>query len=151
MSDLALDWDPAAAASTLLFDGADPAVDGGLRSAVIVSLFSDRRASPDDIAAAGWPADEDPRGFWADSVAPERPRDLTGSRLWLLARAPNSEETLHRAEDYVREALAWMIEDGLADRVEARAERFQPDGLGIKVSIARPQGDRRFEFIWGRG
>ena len=51
----------------------------GLRSAVLISLFTDRRAEPGDV-----PEGEDPRGWWADVLGEEG--DRIGSRLWLIDR-----------------------------------------------------------------
>jgi phage gp46-like protein len=148
MSDLRLDWTPAIAGADLAFDGFDFAVDGGLRSAVIISLFSDARVAADDLPAG----EDDPRGFWADGVAPSEPGDNTGSRLWLLERAKLTDADLRRAEDLAREALAWMIQDGVAKRITARARRLREGataGLGLQIAVERPDGQSRFEFAWG--
>lgn len=40
--------------------------------------------------------------------------DRTGSRLYLLRRSKLTNKTPQLARDYVREALAWMVEDGVA-------------------------------------
>jgi phage gp46-like protein len=65
------------------------------------------------------PTGADRRGWWADAfdqvnaldkLAPES----FGSRLWLLMREKQLPKTRERVRDYVLEALAWMIEDGMA-------------------------------------
>jgi phage gp46-like protein len=127
----------------------DIATDDSLRTAVILSLFLDRRARDDDRLPDG---STDRRGWWADTVAPmteatlairdgavsvRRP-DQIGSRLWLLSRELQVEEVVRRAHDYAVEALTWLIEDGYAVKVDVRAfiPRFQMLGLDIRIRPA---------------
>lgn len=145
MSDLALAWNPAAAAADLVLDGFDLAVDEGLRTAVIISLFTDRRAELDDELPSD---DGDRRGFWADSVAPPAKGDLTGSRIWLLDRGRGVAETARRLENYAREALVWMIKDGVVDSIDVAGDISGRGRLGLGVVIHRPTGPSRFDFAW---
>ena len=48
-------------------EAGDLVAEGSLRTAVILSLFLDRRAEDDDILPNG---SDDRRGWWADTVAP---------------------------------------------------------------------------------
>lgn len=123
----------------------DLATDDGLETAVVVSLFTDRRAEADDrLPAAG----EDRRGWWGDA-APDLPDDRIGSRLWLLSREKQLPEVLARAEEYARQALAWLVEDGVAGRVSVVASAPRPGTLALAVAIDRPgAGARRFEYVW---
>jgi phage gp46-like protein len=104
----------------------------GLYTACVLSLFEDRRASDDELLPP-----EDQRGYWGDAF-PEVAGDLSGSRLWLLARKPATDETLRLAEEYSREALQWMIDDGIAEEITARASRYSADVLRIEVGIKKP-------------
>ena len=120
--------------------------DDGLDTAVILSLFTDARAREDDDT----PAPDDLRGWWGDAFA-ARSGDRFGSRLWLLGRRKQLPSVLAEAKGYAEEALAWLIEDGIASRVEVDA--FIPrDGiLGLGVAITRPDGQPvryRFEALW---
>ena len=56
-----------------------------------------------------------------------------------------------RARDYVREALAWLVDDGIAAAVDVTVERQGFDRLAIGVTITRPTGPARehFDFVWG--
>jgi phage gp46-like protein len=143
MPDISTLWDP----ERLSADWALEA--GGLRSgddlatAVVLSLFTDRRAAPDDVPP-GDPGDR--RGWWADAESPEGP---LGSRLWLLVREKRTEETRRRAIDYAREALAWLVEDGVAARVDVDAEWQERDRLALAVGVVRPGGGSEFwRFAW---
>ncbi|WP_165184703.1 phage GP46 family protein [Caulobacter soli] len=146
MSDLALTWDVDACLGDLSLDGADLRSEEGLRTAIIISLFTDRRAQPDDVL----PQDgADPRGWWGDSLA-DIPGDQLGSRLWLLAREKQLPSVVARARQYAQEALAWLVEDGVATSIEVLAEVSAPGVLGLQVSITRPTGPARqkFDFVW---
>lgn len=117
-------------------ESGDLAHDDGLRAAVLVSLFTDRRAEPDDTASG-----EDRRGWWADAWS-EVDGDRIGSRLWLLARAKETATTLERARAYTAEALAWMIEDGIARAIEIEAEWAHRGMLGLRVAITLTDGSQ---------
>lgn len=121
--------------------------DDGLETAVILSLFSDRRAEPDDTIPDG---SGDRRGWWADAW-PASEGDRIGSRLWLLHREKQLPSVLARAEEYAREALAWLVEDGVAEAVEVVASNPRAGILAIDVAIARPVAPvarYRFDAFW---
>ncbi|MHC8366304.1 phage GP46 family protein [Pseudomonas sp. ZT5P21] len=132
----------------LVLSGFDLARDDGLETAVIISLFTDRRASPEQIPVE-LPQD-DLRGYWGD-ISNATPSDQTGSLLWLLAREKQLPQVLGRAQQYCREALAWMIEDLVATRVEVTAEFIAQGWMLILVDIFRPTGSPvryRFNYEW---
>lgn len=122
-------------------DSAEPLV-----RAVIVSLFTWRRARPDDIL----PSDER-MGWWGDTY-PFVPSDQIGSRLWLLGRAKILPNTPVKAKEYCTEALAWLVDDGVCAAVEVDAERMGLNGLALRVRIYRTDGsqqlDLRFQNVW---
>lgn len=126
------------------------AQDDGLITALMLSLFTDRRAGDDDVLPAGA---DDRRGVWMDGYA-EVPGDLMGSRLWLLQRAKLLPETVIRVREYCEEALDWMVRDGVAKSVVVTAwiERSAPIGvIGAQVDIAKPDGTTtrfKFEKLW---
>lgn len=132
----------------LVLAGFDLARDDGLETAVIISLFTDRRASPEQIPVE-LPQD-DLRGYWGD-ISNATPSDQTGSLLWLLAREKQLPQVLGRAQQYCREALAWMIEDLVATRVEVTAEFIAQGWMLILVDIYKPTGSPvryRFNYEW---
>lgn len=151
MSDIGLFWDAAFGAADLRVASNDLATDGGLETAVLLSLFTDRRAEEGDVLPSG---ETDRRGWWADEL-PAVAGDRHGSRLWLLAREKDSPEVLQRAQDYAREALAWLVEDLVAERVDVSATS-QPHSPGrsellLDIRIQRPTGAAvtyRYNFNW---
>lgn len=137
--------------------GADYAIEGlllqddnGLDTAVIMSLFTDRRASDDDVLPSGA---DDKRGSWMDSF-PDVDGDKIGSRLWLLDRAKLTQDTVDKVKYYCEEALAWLVQDGIAKAVKVAAEVIRKHPLGIiaaNIDIERPDGniDRyKFASLW---
>lgn len=119
-------------------NGSDLAADDGLRSAVLVSLFTDRRANSDDVLPDGT---DDRRGSWQDQY-PDLDGDLQGSRLWLLAREKQLPDVLQRAQAYAEEALAWLLADGVARAVTVTAEWVASGMLGLLVDIRLVNGSR---------
>lgn len=118
--------------------------DDKLVRAAIVSLFTWRRANTDDVT------DGQKMGWWGDTTA-EIANDRIGSRLWLLAREKLLPATINRAREYAQEALAWMIDDGLASRIEVQAERFGQSGIALTATIYRSDGritSLRFDNVW---
>lgn len=143
MRDIGITWDTVAAegdwttpdqdAAYAAQEAAGTVVDGDLVSAVLVSLLTDRRASTDYAATTG---DNDRRGWWADAYEPEP----IGSRLWQLVRLKKVPATLLRARDFAGEALAWLIRDGIASRVDVQTFWAGRAALGIGVRITLTNG-----------
>jgi phage gp46-like protein len=147
MTDIALIWDPARAAADVAVAQGDLVREDGLRTAVLISLFTDALARPDDVIPDGG---DDRRGWWGDTPVDGAEPDPIGSRLWLLVREKRTEETRRRAETYASDALAWLVTDGVAAAVDAVATwgGDRGDQLRLVVTIDRQRGGRasREEF-----
>ena len=122
--------------------------ESGIETAVIISLFTDRRARDDDELPD--PNNSDKRGWWGDLVA-EVADDKIGSRLWLLERAKTTENVLVKAKEYAEESLSWMIEDGVAKEIVVEAERQGIEGndrlaLLIKIFQSNEAGEIALKF-----
>lgn len=140
MPDIRLVWDQEAGEADWTMGAGDLATGDDLATAILVSLFTDRLASPD-----ARPLDGDRRGWWADSFA-DRP---LGSELWRLDRAVRTAATLRDAEGYARVALAWLVADGVAARVDVEAAWLSRTALGLRVVVVKP--DRvavPYAFAW---
>ncbi|MGJ8619622.1 MAG: phage GP46 family protein [Methylophilaceae bacterium] len=112
---------------------------------VLISLFTWRRANEDDIAEG------QKMGWWGDVVEPPAINDQIGSKLWLLRREKITQSTINRAREYAKESLQWLIDDGVASRVDVETERFQIDGIAIGCTIYRVDGGNialRFDDAW---
>ena len=107
MSDLQMEITPDG--GDLVLENQDLALDLGLQTAVLVSLFTDRRRVDGDPEADH--PDEDPRGWWG-----ETPGDAFGSGLWLLP-AKITARTLGLARGYVDACVQWMKREGIAGKI----------------------------------
>ena len=146
MADIALAFTDYAGGD-LVLQGQDLARDDGLESAVLVSLFTDRRATIEQIRDGDG---SDLRGWWGD-FNPPVDGDQTGSLLWLLRREKQTRETLARARQYAEQALAWLIEDRVARAVTATTEYGAPGVMHIGVEIDRPDAARvryQYDYEW---
>ncbi len=147
MSDIRTIYTPEKMTFDWAIAGAGLEEDDGLETAVLLSLFTDRRAAEDDPLPG---AQDDRRGWWADQYL-DNEGDKIGSRLWLIAREKQTTGVLVRAQEYAEEALAWLVQDGLARSVAATAEIVRAGVLGLTVEIARADGRAsryRFETFW---
>lgn len=136
---IAASWDGDTLSGDVLVGASGITDDASLTTCVLLSLFSHRRARSDDVLPDGL----DRRG-WVGDVLAEKDGDLFGSRLWLLSREKQTEETRRRAIEYAREALAWMIVDKLADGIDISAEWIATGKLGMRVHI-RLRGKKIFD------
>ena len=151
MADIEVVWSPALMAGDDLLAPPDLSGNNELVTAVAISLFTHRTAEADD-RQGGEPVTSR-RGWWADHEAAEIYSGATpiGSRLWLLAREKQTDETRQRAEDYIREALAWMLDERLATDIGLDVDWFAFERLGAVITIYRgPKSSIavRFESLW---
>lgn len=101
-----------------------------LRRAVMISLFTWRRAELDDDTDTQF-------GWWGDTW-PTVQNNRIGSRLHLLKRTTLTHQTAQRAKEYIAQALKWMTEDGVALRVDIEVVRSGIDRLIATVILTLP-------------
>jgi phage gp46-like protein len=141
----ALVWDNDNLRADLVAGSQGLITDPGLTTQVLISLFTDARARPGDVlpdasgASARALAALNRRGWLGDALSTIQ-GDRIGSRLWLLSRAKQTEQTRRQAITYANEALAWLIGDGLAASVTVTAAWAGRGILGLAVVITPPGG-----------
>ena len=107
----------------------------GLHTAVINSLFLDRRADADDPVPAhvtdlrGWVGD----GFFVEG-------DRMGSKLWMLRfigkqTSEPGDPLLYWAKTWTGQALAWMVADGICDHIKVTTWYPRMECLRIHVEL----------------
>ncbi len=144
MSDIRTAWVSDMARGDWSVLGADLADGDDLETAILISLFSDRAANPDDVIPDGT---DDPRGWIGDIGQPYN----IGSRIWLLSRAKQTQETLRLANDYIAEALQWLIDDGVVARFDITTEWTRGGMLGAGVVVYQKSGTSKalnFSWVW---
>lgn len=119
----------------------------GLTTSALLTVFTWAPATEEEIRAAGLDVQQ---GWWgdADSVR-DSGEPVIGSKLWLLSRSSTRVTNLRKAEEYVKQAFAWWIEEGLAESVQVTATRPRPGMLGLEIIINRPErAGSRVSFLW---
>jgi len=130
----------------LTISNGDVVRDDGLETAVTISLFTDRRVTEEEKPYLA----NSKRGYWGDLFS-EIDGDKMGSRLWTLEREKRTTEVLRRAEDYAREALNWMIEDGVVLSISAIASYDSNKFINLDIKIVKPLGNEsRFQVLWDK-
>lgn len=98
-------------------DSRDAVTDQGLYEALLISLFSDRRAASDEVA------DPMKRRGWICDLISDVPGDRHGSGLWLYAQSRLTPDIQAGIEAEARGALAWLVEERLVSAVSVATER----------------------------
>lgn len=147
MADIALIWKPDEGTADIGVENGDLIGDDGIRTAILISLFTDGSAKPEDVLPEG---ETSRRGWWGD-VYPEIPGDKIGSRLWLIDREKATQQVAEQARDYARDALQWMLDDKVAESIVITPEFVDTGFLGLKIVVKPPDYDPaeyRFNLNW---
>jgi phage gp46-like protein len=144
--DLYIRWDNSDALGDWSLATGDLQTGQDLETACLVSLFTDKLATPDFVPTDGG---SDRRGWWAD---PYNDQPL-GSNLWQLERAKKTRDTLAIARRYSEDSLRWLVDDGVAKEVIVNTSwvgvAVGSTFLGIAIAIIKPDGSlTRFTFAW---
>jgi phage gp46-like protein len=144
--DILVQWDNSNALGDWVIAEGDLQSGQDLETACLVSLFSDKLATPDFRPTDGT---SDRRGWWADLYNDQ----ALGSNLWQLDRAKKTRDTLGLARRYAQDALQWLVTDGVAAAVVVDTRWIGPETgstmLGIAVAITQPDGTMtRFVYGW---
>jgi len=110
-------------------------------TSLVVSLFTDRRASSSEVllpeSRRGWIGNEFTPGF------------EIGSRLWLFEQARLTTETINDMISIVQESLRWLIDDNLA--LSTSADVFPQEGkviLQVTVTRINSKVEKRLFNLW---
>ncbi|HEJ7999074.1 TPA: phage GP46 family protein [Serratia liquefaciens] len=143
MSDISSFWDVERLAADWREGRGDLVSGDDLQTAIIISLFTDRVARDDDDIDG-----DDRRGWWGDA---DEENDI-GSRLWLLRRQKLTQAVAQKAEDYSREALQWLVTDGVVSSFSVSTQIVYPRRLNMMIRYQRPGNgndtDMRFFWVW---
>ena len=145
MSDIRLIWNNNTATGDFAMSGGALATGCDLETAVLISLFTDRRADPGDEIPASMRTD--PRGWWSDTFDGEQ----IGSKLWQIAGRICNQDTCNWARDQIATSLQWMIEDGVAASVTPRVWLGGKGRINMSVQIVEPSGKASlFGYYWSQ-
>jgi len=119
--------------------------DDGLQTAVIISLFTDRRL-PEGVEHPE--RLNDPRGYWGDVGEPDEFE--WGSLLWTLYRQTITNAVIASCREFCERALQWLIDDGVAENVTVTAERAGTYQISISIEIVKKdtRDTLRYAYLW---
>jgi phage gp46-like protein len=144
MSDVSLKFDAGLGEYDVDVQNGDLVPDEGLETAIIISLYADRRL---EDASPRPELKTDRRGWWADETL--RDDDKIGSLLWLLEREKLTDDTIKKAKQYAEDALAWMVIDQVAEAVSVAVAREGLYGLVFDIAIQKPGNViYKYKTIW---
>lgn len=114
--------------SDLEIIGGQPTMDAGIYNAVHISLF----------AYSDW---------WGNSIA--APAEKMISRLGELQRRTITPATRADAEEYAKQALAWMITEGMAKKIDVQATLPSVGEIALTVKVTQPDGQTsKYRVNW---
>lgn len=125
------------------FSGGDFTPEEGLETAVLMSIYTDRRADDDDILDDP----DDKRGWWGDQFE----ADEIGSKRWQLYRQKITNETMSLLRQYDRDALQWMIDDGVVKDIVVTVERYSTNVVAEEIKLYYSNGKSvafKFKTLW---
>jgi phage gp46-like protein len=118
----------------------------GLATQVLICLMTDRRVETSELRDG-----DENRGWIGDSFDVMQGETPIGSRLWLLRRSALFPGIETKAEDYAREALQPLIDQGTVSKVDVSAAAGT-NRLDLTVSLYGRNGAQiyssKFELLW---
>ncbi len=140
--DIQMKFDAATQRGDFAILGGDLAIDHDLETAILISLFTDRRADDGDTITDGT---DDRRGCWMDALTDEP----LGSRLWLLRREKITAETVERVKEYIEESLLWAIRKKVAQEITVTCVPDRSSGrIDASIELVKNRQTRRYQYVW---
>lgn len=138
-------FDVGEACPDMIIENGDLKADNGLETATLISFFSNKRVRFEELP----PGHIDRQGWWADLIS-EPQDDEIGSKLWRLeAIGKVTTRTIVELENNIKDALEWMLEDGIAGKIIVTALRTSTNEITGMATIIKPKGDDiPFKFAW---
>jgi len=113
----------------LAFDNGDLKSTQGFTSALLMSIFCERRATASEVA--------DPskrRGWWGNAFLGFTDFQI-GSKLWLLSQARADQVTLNNSITFSSNAVEWFKEDKYIDKANVTADYDEQNALLIFIQF----------------
>lgn len=91
----------------------DLAIDDSFNTAIMMSLFVDKRADSSEV-----PVPESRRGWWGNLMS-DIPNDEDGSKVWLFYQSRMTLNDMNKLNDEVKDCLQWFIDDGYLNNLQS--------------------------------
>lgn len=111
-------------------------------TAILVSLFAQRRASESEVLLSHL------RRGWIGNESFENDFEI-GSKIWLYEQARTSRDTMNGISAAASEGLQWLIDQGFATNIDVATVLVDGE-VNLQIDIFRPNSkvDRRFYSLW---
>lgn len=142
MTDITTLWDAQTSTGDWAIGSGDLVSGDDLETAIYISLFTDRLARDDDDYDG-----TDRKGWWGDTDADYQ----IGSRLWLLRRQKLTTTVATSAVSYAKEALQWLIDDGVISGITVTTQIVYPSRLYMSITYQKPDlttSTVKYYWVW---
>lgn len=111
-------------------------------TAILVSLFAQRRASESEVLLSHL------RRGWIGNESFENDFEI-GSKIWLYEQARTTRDTMNGISAATSEGLQWFIDQGYATNIDVATVLVNGE-VSLQIDISRPNSkvDRRFYSLW---
>lgn len=117
----------------MTFTNGDLTSTTGLDTAVLMSIYTDARASYSEV-----PEIQRRRGWWGNIVS-NYPNYEIGSKIWLLQQSRLDQNTLNLAKTYSYNCLSWMIDDGYITNINVSTEKTNSEEMLANITLSISQ------------
>lgn len=127
------------------FNGLDLGLTDTLENAVIISIGSYARKKRGTAANL----EPDIGGWWGDSL--DENSIKLGGYIHEAFHEKLSDSTCRDIEKFIKDALKWMISDGVAKETLCSAEISDEKTISISIEIVKPAGNSEayiYQFNW---
>jgi len=117
----------------------------GFETALEMSIFCERRASPVEVPEAIR------RRGWIGNVLSDFVGFEIGSKLWLFEQSRLTNLVLNGVKDAVSESVDWLIDDELVKNITTSIAKVNSTGtitLLLTIEFSSSQVEQRFFDLW---
>ena len=122
-------------------DDGDLKKEQGFDTNIIMSLFCERRATPNEVV--------NPllrRGWWGNTIADQRGFEV-GSKLWLLEQSKLTTGVVNLAQQYGQDAIEWLVTDNFIKSVNVTTRpSYNAGNPNIEIRIDLIRKDNKIEY-----
>lgn len=117
-----------------------------LYTSVMISLFTDARLTQEEADTYGMGRG----GWWGDGYSPVAETPI-GSKLRLLLKMKQTQQTLEQAKRWAEDALRWLVVEGVVASISVEPSYPDRGFIALAVTGQKPSGQGfRYEVIWDK-
>jgi hypothetical protein len=120
------------------FKNGDFLLTQGLETAILMSIYCQQRDDSIEVSSS--------RGGWAGNELQSVAGFQQGSKLWTLYQSAATEDVANLAQNFIEDALQWLIDDGIAEEISVVTSVIDNSKLQAEVTITRNSNIETFKF-----